>query len=72
MPTVLRIGPYGIFFYATDRDEPPHVHVERENSKAKVWLLPARLQHSIGFRRSELAHIETDRGKAGGAIARLE
>jgi hypothetical protein len=32
MPTVLRIGPYRFFFYAGDRDEPPHVHVERGKS----------------------------------------
>jgi len=31
MPTVLQIGPYRFFFYAGDRDEPPHVHVERED-----------------------------------------
>ena len=29
------------FFYAGDRDEPPHVHVERDNNQAKFcwrWL----------------------------------
>jgi len=35
MPTALRIGPYRFFFYAGDRDEPPHVHVEREQCIAK-------------------------------------
>ena len=25
MPTVLRVCPYRFFFYAGDRDEPPHV-----------------------------------------------
>lgn len=38
MPTVLRTGPYRIFFYAGDRDEPPHVHVERDANIAKFWL----------------------------------
>jgi Domain of unknown function (DUF4160) len=53
MPTVLRIGPYRFFFYAGDRQEPPHIHVEREDNTAKFWLDPVRLQQSRGFRRNE-------------------
>jgi hypothetical protein len=49
MPTVLRIGPYRLFFYAGDRDEPEHVHVERDDRVAKFWLDPVRLQRSGGF-----------------------
>ena len=41
LPTVLRYGPYRLFFYSTDREEPPHVHVEREEFHAKFWLDPA-------------------------------
>jgi hypothetical protein len=44
MPTVLQGGPYRFFFYAGDRDEPPHIHVERHRSSAKFWLNPVRLQ----------------------------
>ena len=58
MPTVLRVGPYRFFFYAGDRDEPPHVHVERDNQIAKFWLAPVRLQVSGGFSRSELNRIQ--------------
>jgi predicted SnoaL-like aldol condensation-catalyzing enzyme len=43
VPTLLRQGPYRFFIYSGDRDEPPHVHVERENRVAKVWLDPVRL-----------------------------
>jgi len=57
MPTVLRTGPYRIFFYAGDRDEPPHVHVEREDNIAKFWLESIRLQRSNGFARAELRRI---------------
>ena len=57
MPTVLRIGPYRFFFYAGDRDEPPHVHVERERSTAKFWLRPVRLQRSQGFSNVEVNRI---------------
>ena len=55
MPTVLRIGAYRFFFYASDRDEPPHVHVEREARIAKFWLNPVRLQRSGGFVGHEVA-----------------
>ena len=40
MPTVLRFGPYRCFFYAGDREEPPHVHVERDVNVATFWLDP--------------------------------
>ncbi|MEN9572288.1 MAG: hypothetical protein RL514_143 [Verrucomicrobiota bacterium] len=57
MPSVLRVGPYRFFFYAGDRDEPPHVHVERDSKKGKVWLDPVRLENSRGFAGAELRRI---------------
>jgi hypothetical protein len=57
MPTVLRVGPYRFFFYAGDRDEPIHVHVERDDNIAKFWIEPVRLQRSGGFRRPEISRI---------------
>ena len=57
MPTVLRSGPYRFFFYAGDRHEPAHVHIERDASKAKFWLEPISLQSSTGFSRAELNTI---------------
>ncbi len=35
MPTVPHDGPYRFFFYASDRDEPVHIHVERDDDIAK-------------------------------------
>lgn len=58
MPTILRTGPYRFFFYAGDRDEPQHVHVERDAKIAKFWLGPVRLHRSGGFSRTELRRIE--------------
>jgi hypothetical protein len=58
MPTVLRDGPYRCFFYAGDREEPPHVHVERDVNVAKFWLDPVRLSGSGGFRSAELGRIQ--------------
>jgi hypothetical protein len=57
MATVLRSGPYRFFFYAGDRHEPPHVHVERDRDKAKFWLQPVKFESSTGFRRGELADV---------------
>jgi len=57
MPTVLRRGLCRFFFYGSDRDEPPHVHVQREKMVAKFWLVPVRLERSGGFRRQELTSI---------------
>lgn len=58
MPTVLRSGPYRLFFFSGDRDESPHIHVERDQFLAKFWLEPVRLQESGGFRGPELRRIE--------------
>ena len=57
MPTVARVGSYRFFFYAGDRDEPAHVHVEREDKVAKFWLDPIRLQRSGGFSRRDIGRI---------------
>lgn len=58
MPTVFRSGPYRFFFYSGDRDEPPHVHVERDACEAKFWLDPVRLERSRGFSGKELNQIQ--------------
>lgn len=57
MPTALRLGSYRFFFYACDRDEPVHIHVERDEKIAKIWLDPIRLQSSGGFGRFEIGQI---------------
>lgn len=51
MPTVLRSGPYRFFFYAGDRDEPRHVHVEREDEVAKFGLYQSGCLIRIDFWR---------------------
>jgi Domain of unknown function (DUF4160) len=59
MPTLLRKGPYRFFCYASDRHEPPHIHVERDDKVAKYWLRPIRLQISYGFGSVEIRRIQT-------------
>jgi len=34
MPTILRSGPYRVYFYSHEPNEPPHVHVDREGERA--------------------------------------
>lgn len=58
MPTVHRAGPYRFFFYSADRNEPVHVHVERDANRAKFWLDPVRLARSRGFTAAELRDVE--------------
>jgi hypothetical protein len=58
VPTVHREGPYRFFFYSADRNEPVHVHVERDTSRAKFWLDPVRLARSGGFAAAELREVE--------------
>lgn len=51
MPTVLIIEGFVFFFYSSEGNEPPHIHVERAGAKAKWWLVPeARVAYVIGMR----------------------
>ena len=55
MPTVPNIpGPYRVFFYSFDCQEPPHVHVQRERMVCKFWLTPVALSVNHGFFPREL------------------
>jgi hypothetical protein len=50
MPTALRVGPYSFYFFSHEPDEPPHVHVDRDDQSAKFWLDPVALTRNFGFR----------------------
>ena len=55
MPRIKRIpGPYRFFFTSFDCNEPPHVHVEREDRTCKFWLEPLSLARNHGFSAREL------------------
>lgn len=58
MPTVLRIRAYRFFFVSSDRGEPEHVHVRRDDMVAKFWLTPVAMERTGGFSRSELHTIQ--------------
>ena len=57
VPTVLRIGPYRMYFFSHEPREPPHVHVDRDDRSAKFWLRPPALARNFGFGVRELRRI---------------
>jgi hypothetical protein len=57
-PAVLRTGPYRLYFYSHEPNEPPHVHVDRDDQSAKFWLSPVSLAYNLGFSPRELRKIE--------------
>jgi hypothetical protein len=57
MPQVARHGPYRVFFFSSEGEEPPHVHVERDDRHAKFWLLPVAIARNDGFNGHELRRI---------------
>ena len=58
MPTILRERGYRFFFFSNERNEPPHIHVERAENYAKFWLSPVRQERNYGFRTNELTEIK--------------
>ena len=58
MPTVLRSGPYRVYFFSHEPNEPPHVHVDRDDQSAKFWLNPVVLALNLGFSPVELRRIQ--------------
>ena len=59
MPTVLKTGPYRFYFYSHEPNEPPHVHVDRDDLSAKFWLEPVSLARNFGFAATELNKVES-------------
>lgn len=58
MPTIRSIsGPFRLYFYSFDCNEPMHVHVRRERSTCKFWLEPIELAANTGFSPRDLNTI---------------
>lgn len=58
MPTVFRFGPFRLYFYSHEPNEPAHVHVDRDEQTCKFWLEPIALASNLGFNAKELRQIE--------------
>ena len=57
MPTIWRKDRYRYFFYSNEGREPAHVHVERGDGWAKIWLDPVRLAAHSGLTNRQLAKV---------------
>jgi hypothetical protein len=71
MPTVLRSGPFRFYFYSHEPNEPPHVHVDRDDASAKFWLDTVQLAANFGFRAHELREIQDGNRKSVPVIGGL-
>ena len=58
MPTVMSIGPYRFHFYSREGNEPPHIHVTRDDCEAKYWLQTVSLAANYGFGQAELNRLK--------------
>lgn len=57
MPTILRDGPYRLYFYSHEPNEPPHIHIDRAEFTMKVWIDPVTFASNRGFRAREINAI---------------
>ncbi len=44
------------YFYAEEGTEPPHVHVDKGDGTAKLWLNPVRLAWTEDLKVTEVRH----------------
>ena len=57
MPTVLRKDGFRFFFFSNEGNEPAHIHVEHQESRAKFWLDPVSLVWNAGFNSSAITRL---------------
>ena len=58
MPTIFILDGFRFFFYSGDENEPIHVHVEKGDGIAKVWLEPnLEPQYFVNFKAKEVKRI---------------
>jgi hypothetical protein len=46
-----------MYFYSHEPNEPPHIHVDRDDQSVKFWLDPVSLAANLGFGPAELRRI---------------
>jgi hypothetical protein len=58
MPTIPGVrGPFRLFFYSFDCNEPVHVHARRERATCKFWLAPVALAANHGLSPRDLTAV---------------
>lgn len=58
MPTIKRSGAYRFYFFSHEPNEPPHIHIDRDDLSAKFWLEPVSLARNFGFTARELNKLQ--------------
>jgi hypothetical protein len=57
MPTVLIEAGFRFHFFSADGHEPPHIHVDKDGRRAKVWLADVRIAKSGGFNDADIRRM---------------
>jgi hypothetical protein len=58
MPTILKYRSFRFYFYSHENNEPPHIHIDKDDKSAKFWINPINLAVNYGFNKKELNEIE--------------
>ena len=58
MPTIFVFFGFRFLFYSNDR-EPVHVHIVKDDCEAKYHVNPIELVYNHGFKKQQLAIIES-------------
>ena len=57
MPTIPRWRGRRFYFYSSDGDEPPQVHVDHSGRTIKVWLNTLKVAYNNGYPMREVTAI---------------
>lgn len=57
MPTLLRWNGARFFFFSNEGNEPPHVHIDKAENSAKIWLHTLAVASNDGFSKQELSRL---------------
>ena len=58
MPTVLLIAGIRFYFFSGDGNEPPHIHVKKNNAIGKIWLSELTEEYMYGFTVTERRQVK--------------
>jgi hypothetical protein len=57
MPTVFRQDGFRFFYYSSEGNEPPHIHVIGRGGEAKIWLLPIEISKVYALSLRDQKHV---------------
>jgi hypothetical protein len=53
-PTIFRERGYRFFFFSNENNEPAHIHIEKDDKYAKIWLENIDVAKNYGFTAKEI------------------